>query len=72
MVDIFKIIGAIGLLLISIGIIVKRKDQQDILFMVGGILLEVYSIYIKDFIFIILQAIFVLAAVYDYGKLKMK
>ena len=68
MVEIFKIIGAIGLLLISIGIIVKRKDQQDILFIIGGILLEIYSISIKDVIFILLQIIFILAAVYDYNQ----
>lgn len=66
----FRIIGALGLLLISAGIVVKNRKKQNYLFVVGGILLEAYSIYIGDVVFIILQIIFILAAVYDLFKLK--
>jgi len=48
MVDIFKIIGALGIILISIGIVVKRRKIQDIFYIFGGICLEIYSIYIGD------------------------
>jgi len=70
MVEVFKLIGAIGILLIAIGIILKDRKKQDILFILGGICLEAYSIYIQDMIFIILQIIFILAAVYDLVKLQ--
>ncbi len=62
---IFKIIGALGLGIITIGIINKNRKWQDILYIFGGICLEIYSIYIGDWIFIVLQAIFTLAAIYD-------
>ncbi|MFH1055493.1 MAG: hypothetical protein V1744_05310 [Candidatus Altiarchaeota archaeon] len=68
MFDAFKIIGALGLILISLGIINKKRKIQDILYILGGICLEFYSIYIGDLVFIILQLIFISAAVYDLIK----
>ncbi|OGH59951.1 MAG: hypothetical protein A2725_01805 [Candidatus Magasanikbacteria bacterium RIFCSPHIGHO2_01_FULL_33_34] len=66
--DIYKIFGAFGLILISIGIITKQRKKQDLYYIVGGILLEIYSIYIGDKIFIVLQLIFILSAIFDYFK----
>ena len=63
--SIYKIIGALGLILISIGIVTKNRKNQDIFYVLGGLGLEIYSIYIRDVIFIILQIIFTLSAVYD-------
>ena len=68
--SIFKIIGAVGLLLISIGIINKNRRTQDVMYIVGGICLEIYSIYLNDLIFIILQIIFTVSAGYDLFKLR--
>ena len=68
--DLFKIIGALGLLIIAIGIVIKNRKTQDILYVIGGVSLEIYSIYIGDLIFIILQIIFTLAAAYDLIRLK--
>ena len=68
--DLFKIIGALGVALISIGIIVKKRETQDIYYILGGVCLEIYSIYIGDLIFIILQIIFTVAAIYDFIKVK--
>lgn len=65
----FKLIGALGLLLISIGIITKQRKRQNLLYVMGGIFLEIYSIYLEDLIFIILQIVFVLAALYDIFKI---
>ena len=67
--NIFKIIGAIGLLTISAGIINKDRKKQDVLYIIGGIFLEIYSIYLSDLIFIILQIIFVISAIYDLYQL---
>lgn len=60
-----KLIGALGLLLIIGGIVVKNRSTRNYIYIVGGILLEIYSIYIGDLIFIVLQAIFTVVAVYD-------
>jgi lipid-A-disaccharide synthase-like uncharacterized protein len=68
--NIFKIIGAIGLLVISFGIINKKRRTQDILYIFGGICLEIYSLYLGDIIFIILQIIFTVSAIYDLVKLE--
>ncbi len=68
MIEIMKIVGAVGLVLICIGIIQKQRKRGDILYIVGGICLELYSISIRDLIFIILQLVFIASAVYDYLK----
>ncbi len=70
--DTFKIIGAAGLVLISIGIISKQRKIQDSFYVAGGLCLEAYSIYLGDIIFIILQIIFTLAALYDLVKVRLK
>lgn len=61
----FRIIGAAGLLFITAGVLTKNRAKQDILFIIGGLLLEAYSIYLRDIIFIPLQIIFILSAAYD-------
>ena len=68
--DIYKIIGAFGLLTISFGILNKSRKTQDILYIFGGICLEIYSIYLRDLIFITLQIIFTLSAIYDLIKIR--
>ena len=67
--NIFKIIGVIGLLLISTGIVINKRNKQDIFYIVGGIGIDIYSIYTGDVIFIILETIFTLASVYDLVKI---
>lgn len=70
--NIFKIIGAVGLIVISAGIVTKERKTQDVLYIIGGICLEAYSIYLGDLIFIMLQIIFTLAAMYDLIKITVK
>lgn len=60
-----KFVGAFGLILIIAGILVKKRSTRNYVYIVGGILLELYSIYIGDLIFIVLQAVFTIVAVYD-------
>jgi len=70
--DFFEVIGILGLVLISIGVIIKNRKVQDIFYICGGICLETYSIYIGNIIFIVLQIIFVLAAVFDLIKIQLQ
>ena len=70
--NIIKIIGIVGLLLISTGIITKKRKAQDILYIFGGLCLATYSTYLKDAIFVILQIIFISAAGYDLIKIRLK
>lgn len=65
-----KLIGALGLIFISVGVISKNRIRQNIYFIVGGLLLEAYSVYLKDVIFIPLQLIFVAASAYELHHLK--
>jgi lipid-A-disaccharide synthase-like uncharacterized protein len=69
---IYKIIGILGLLIITVGVIIKNKKISDILFIIGGICLTLYSIYLGDAIFIILQLVFILAAIYSLFKTQSK
>jgi len=66
----FKIIGAVGLVIIAIAVIIKREKLQDVLFIAGGACLLAYSIYIYDWIFIILQIVFILVAAVELVKLQ--
>ena len=71
-INIFYIIAIIGLLSIILGtlVIYKKRKYTYPLFIIGGICLEIYSIYIEDLIFIILQTVFILSSV--YGLIRKK
>ncbi len=72
MMDLFKLIGAAGLVLISIGLLLKNRKAQDILYISGGIFLELYSLYLGDPIFIVLEIVFIASAAYDLVKQNTK
>ncbi|MBU1129475.1 MAG: YgjV family protein [Nanoarchaeota archaeon] len=66
---IFHAISILGLILIIVGTIVSKRNKEQrkvyyTLLILGGICLEVYSIYLKDVIFIILQALFIITAIW--------
>ena len=67
MLDIFRIIGATGLVFIIVGLLLKQKERKrrDVFYVLGGALLEIYSISIGDLIFIVLQGAFLIATIYD-------
>ena len=69
MID-FRLVGALGIILISAGVIIKRRKDQNFLYILGGFCLGIYSIYINDLIFLILQIIFISSATYDFIKVK--
>jgi lipid-A-disaccharide synthase-like uncharacterized protein len=72
MMDLFKLIGAAGLVLISIGLLLKNRKAQDILYISGGIFLELYSLYLGDPVFIVLEIVFIASAAYDLVKQNTK
>lgn len=57
-----QIIGALGLLCITSGVFITRELRRDLMFILGGSLLLVYSITLRDPVFIPLQIIFILAS----------
>jgi len=75
-IDFFKIIGILGLVSIIIGtfmISIKKRIRRRYIYpflLLGGICLTVYSIYINDLIFIILQVLYIIIVIYDVIKLK--
>lgn len=68
----FTLIGIIGLLIISFAVWMKNERRQDILFIIGGVLMFAYSISIDSAIFAVLQAVFVLSALFELVKLSRK
>ncbi len=69
---VFKILGAIGLLLITWGIFIQKETKQDWIFALGGVFLLAYSTYLRDPIFITLQIVFTGASLYEIYKIKHK
>lgn len=65
-----KLLGATGLILVTYGIFAKNERKQDWTFAVGGLGLLVYSISLRDPIFIPLQIVFVGASLYEMKTLK--
>ncbi len=63
-----KILGAMGLIIITVGIFASSREKEDFLFIIGGIGLLIYSIYLKDPIFIPLQIVFILASIFEIYK----
>jgi hypothetical protein len=68
--SISEIMGIIGLLLITVGVLIKKRKEEDVFYIIGGICLEVYSVHIHDDIFIVLQIVFILSAIYDLATSK--
>lgn len=60
-----KGIGVLGLIAIIIGIIVKDRQQRDWIYIIGGVALTIYSAYLGDWIFIVLQVVFTGVAIFD-------
>ena len=63
--DTFKYIGIAGLVLICIGMIVRKRTTRDICAFFGGLGLLIYSIHLKDLIFTILQAVYIVVVSVD-------
>ncbi len=76
--NLFTIIASIGLISIIIGtsLITNTKKIRRrftyLLLILGGICLEIYSIYIGDIIFIILQGVFIISSMYSLIKINEK
>jgi len=71
MLSIFKLLGILGLILIISGVLIKKRNRKlrDQIYIIGGLSLTAYSYYIQDYIFITLQVIFVMTALYDLFRI---
>jgi len=67
----FKTVGVLGLLCICAAMIVRHRTTRDILGMFGGVCLLIYSLYLKDLIFIILQSVYIIVIVIDFINKKL-
>jgi lipid-A-disaccharide synthase-like uncharacterized protein len=65
-----RIIAAIGLVLISYAVLVKKARLRNELFVVGGIFLLIYSWKLRDPIFIPLQIVFIVSSLYAIYTLR--
>lgn len=77
-INLFHIIAIIGLLaiisgtsMVSMKKIIRRRYTYPLLIL-GGICLEIYSIYIGDLIFMVLQGIFIISSIYGLIKINEK
>ena len=69
MIDLF---GISGLVLVSLAVWIKNEIKQDLLFITGGLLLLIYSLYLNNWIFSVLQFVFILSSCLELIKLKWK
>jgi Ca2+/Na+ antiporter len=71
MLNIFKLLGILGLILIISGVLIQKRNRKtrDYIYIVGGIFLTAYSYYIRDYIFITLQITFVIVTLYDLRRI---
>ncbi|MFA5076688.1 MAG: hypothetical protein WC480_04735 [Patescibacteria group bacterium] len=72
MAVLFKIFGVIGLIGIIVGVLIKNEKKQDVFFILGGVFLLAYSSYLRDWIFITLQAVFIIVAAAELIKLSSR
>jgi hypothetical protein len=70
MISTYKLFGIAGLILICIAMIVRKRKVRDNLSFFGGVGLLIYSIYLKDVIFIILQSVYIVVVSVDYFRQK--
>ena len=74
-INVYVIIAIVGLISLTLGafLISEKKSTRRRyvypLLLFGGICLEVYSIYIKDLIFITLQAIYIIVNIYGWYRI---
>lgn len=66
----FIILGVVGVLFITAGILQKKQQKEDVFFVIGGLFLLAYSIYLKDAVFAVLQVIVISASLWELLKLK--
>lgn len=65
-----RILAAVGLVLISYAVLVKKARLRNELFVIGGLCLLIYSIHLRDPIFIPLQIVFIGSSLYEIYLLK--
>lgn len=76
--NIYTIIAVIGLLCIITGTLLVSSSSKKFhnyiypSLIAGGVCLEIYSIYLNDTIFIILQGVFIISSFFGLIKMRKK
>jgi len=70
METLFLILGILGLIFVTLGVLQRQEIKSDYLYVLGGLFLVIYSLSIKNWIFIILQVVFILGSLYEILKIK--
>ena len=65
---VFKAAGVLGLIAISRGVLIRENERRDRWFIFGGIFLLIYSVYLKDAVFIALQSVYIAVTWYHLHK----
>lgn len=68
--SIYKILGIIGLLSVSFGVIKNDGYYENFYYILGGVFLGIYSFFISEYIFLVLQIVFIMSAIYSIYKKK--
>ena len=66
------IFGIIGLITLTYAVWIKDSRRRGILAAMGGAFMLVYSISIRDAIFIILQTVFIISSLIEVVKMSKK
>lgn len=66
----FYVFGIVGLLLITYGVLSKSPLIEKKYFIFGGIFMTIYSFFMGDLIFILLQIVFLSASIYGFSQIK--
>jgi Ca2+/Na+ antiporter len=63
---IINVVGMLGALLIAYGIFLEAEKRQDAVFIIAGMCLLVYALWLGSPIFTIAMILFVLASAYEF------
>jgi Ca2+/Na+ antiporter len=63
---IINVVGMLGALLVGYGVFLEAEKRQDIVFMLAGMCLFVYAIWLASPVTMIAMALFTLASTYEF------
>jgi Ca2+/Na+ antiporter len=67
---VFKLCGVFGLVIITASVFIKPEVKRDWLHLLGTVFLLIYSLFLQDLIFILVQALFIILTGYQIKRLR--
>lgn len=68
---IIHVVALLGAILISYGVFLEAEKRQDAVFMIGGLALLVYALWIPNKIFCIATGLFTLSAGFEFVQITL-